>query len=262
MSSRFTGKNVIITGAGTGIGRASAIRFASEGAQVLLTGRTETTLNQTLELITAGGGKAQALVADAASEADVAAMVTHCVKVFGGLDCFFANAATWIGALSLFEQSPEQWRRVFELNVIGPFLAIKYAGQFLREQGSGSIIVTSSVAGLRANAGDAAYSASKAAVNNLVQVAANELRGSGVRVNAILPGLIETEGTQEFFAAARARGVESKIGRVNPLQRAGQPEEIAAMAAFLASADASYVNGQCYAVDGGVSSSHPFGRLA
>jgi NAD(P)-dependent dehydrogenase (short-subunit alcohol dehydrogenase family) len=167
-----------------------------------------------------------------------------------------------VGNVSLFDQTVEQWQEVLRVNLIGSFLAAKHAGRHMRAQGNGSIIFTSSVASLRANAGDAAYSASKAGVNNLAQLAANELYGSGVRVNAILPGLIETEGTKVLFDAARARGVASKIGQVNPLKRAGRPEEIAAMAAFLASDDASYVNGQAFAVDGGVSSTHPFGRLA
>jgi len=127
---------------------------------------------------------------------------------------------------------------------------------------SGSIILTSSVASLRANGGAISYSASKAAVNSLAQTAANSFYGTGVRVNALLPGLIETQMTRKVFESARSRGTESKIGHVNPLRRAGQPEEIAAMAAFLASDDASYVNGQCLAVDGGVSSTHPFGRIA
>ncbi len=129
-------------------------------------------------------------------------------------------------------------------------------------QGSGSIILTSSAASLRANAGAISYSASKAAVNSLAQRAANAFAGSNVRVNAILPGLVETQMTRKVFEQARAKGIESKIGHVTPLKRAGQPEEIAAMAAFLASDDASFIDGQCFAVDGGVSSTHPFGRIA
>src|SRR5690606_40648337 len=127
-------------------------------------------------------------------------------------------------------------------------------GRHMRAQGPRSILLPPSLASLRANAGDAAYSASQAAINSLAQLAANELPGSGVRVNAILPGLIETEGTKALFDAAKARGAASKLGQVNPLKRPGQPEEIAAMAAFLASEDASYVNGPAIAVDGGMSS--------
>jgi NAD(P)-dependent dehydrogenase (short-subunit alcohol dehydrogenase family) len=111
---------------------------------------------------------------------------------------------------------------------------------------------------LRANAGGTAYSASKAGVVSLVQTTANEFYGTGVRVNAICPGLIETGMTKPIFDGARARGTEGKIGQLNPLKRNGVPEEIAHMALFLASDDASYVNGQAIAVDGGLSSTHPF----
>lgn len=258
---RLKDRRAVITGAGSGIGRASALRFASEGASLLLVGRTLEKVQETSELIRAQGGQALTMAADAATEQNVVAMVQRCVAELGGLDVFFANAATWVGNVSLFDQTIEQWNEVLRVNLLGCFLAVKHAGQYMRGQGSGSIVFTSSVASLRANAGDAAYSASKAAVNNLARVAANELAGTGVRVNAILPGLIETEATLPIFSAARARGVLAKIGQANPLKRAGQPEEVAALAAFLASDDASYVNGQSYAVDGGVSSTHPFGRL-
>ena len=125
-------------------------------------------------------------------------------------------------------------------------------------QGKGSIICTASVAALRANAGGPPYAASKAGVVSLVQTTANELFASGVRVNAICPGLIETGMTKPTFDRARARGTEGKIGQLNPARRNGEPEEIANMALFLASDEASYVNGQAYAVDGGLSSTHPF----
>lgn len=259
--TRLLGKRAIITGAGSGIGRASALRFAKEGAQVLVTGRTLAKVEETAHMIREAGGIAIAMAADASKEADVEAIVACCVTDFGGLEVFYANAATWIGNLPLFDQTVEQWEDVLRINLIGAFLATKYAGRHMRSKGIGSIIFTSSVASLRANAGDAAYSASKAGVNTLARVAANELYGTGVRVNAILPGLIETEATKGLFDAAKARGMASKLGHVNPLKRPGQPEEVAAMAAFLASEDASYVNGQAIAVDGGVSSTHPFGRL-
>src|SRR5436190_2182018 len=132
------------------------------------------------------------------------------------------------------------------------------AAPIMRERGKGSIICTASVAGLRSGAGPSPYSASKAGVINLVQTACQELTGSGVRVNAICPGLIETGMTQPLFEKARAAGKGHKLGQLNPLQRAGVPDEIAHAALFLASDDASYVNGQAIVVDGGLSSSHPF----
>jgi NAD(P)-dependent dehydrogenase (short-subunit alcohol dehydrogenase family) len=164
------------------------------------------------------------------------------------------------GLVPLLEQSVELWQEILRVNLIGPFLAIRHAAPHMMRQGKGAIICTASVAGLRANAGGHPYSASKAGVISLVQTAANSLTGTGVRVNAICPGLIETGMTRPIFERARERGSTAKIGQLNPLQRQGEPEEIAAMALFLASDEASYVNGQAFAVDGGLSSTHPFAR--
>jgi NAD(P)-dependent dehydrogenase (short-subunit alcohol dehydrogenase family) len=156
-----------------------------------------------------------------------------------------------------FEETAERWAEVLTINLIGTFLAAKHAAQVMVKQGRGSIICTASAAGLRSGAGCMPYSASKAGVISLVQTAAYELTGTGVRINAICPGLIETGMTRPIFEQARNRGTEGRIGQLNPLQRAGAPEEIAQMALFLASDAASYVNGQAIAVDGGLSSSHP-----
>ena len=252
----------MITGAGSGIGRASALRFASEGASVLVVGRNAGNTEESVAMIRGAGGVAVAMVADASIEANVEAIVARCVAELGGLEVFFANIAVTGSNTPLLEQTVDEWQEVMRVNLISCFLAVKYAGRHMTAQGRGAIILTSSAASLRANAGAISYSASKAAVNSLAQCAANAFAGTGVRVNAILPGLIETQMTRKVFEQARARGVEAKIGHVTPLKRAGQPEEIAAMAAFLASDDASYVDGQCFAVDGGVSSTHPFGRIA
>ena len=259
--NRLEGMRAIVTGAGSGIGRAGALRFAREGATMLLVGRTASKIEGVAEEIRNAGGSAITFAADAAEEENVKEMVDRSLRDLGGLEVFFGNAFTWIGSKPLFEHTVEQWEEVLRVNLIGSFLAVKHAGSHMRASGKGSIILTSSVASLRANAGDAAYSASKAGINSLAALAANELSGTGVRVNSLVPGLIETEGTQFLFDAARARGVEHKLGRLNPLKRPGQPAEIAAMAAFLASDDASYVNGQTLIVDGGFSSSHPYGRL-
>jgi NAD(P)-dependent dehydrogenase (short-subunit alcohol dehydrogenase family) len=142
--------------------------------------------------------------------------------------------------------------------LIGPFLAIKHVVPLMVSAKRGSIICTASVAGIRANAGPTPYSASKAGVISLVQTTANELYGTGVRVNAICPGLIETGMTKPIFDGARARGNEGRIGQLNPTARYGVPAEIANMALFLASDDASYVNGQAIPVDGGLTSTLPF----
>jgi NAD(P)-dependent dehydrogenase (short-subunit alcohol dehydrogenase family) len=260
--NRLTGRRAVITGGGSGIGRASALRFAREGASVLVVGRSAENTEETVALVRAAGGIAVAMITDASVEANVAAIVARCVAEFGGLDVFYANIAIPGTNTPLLEQTVQEWEEVYRINTISCFLAVKYAGAHMVAQRSGSIILTSSAASLRANAGAVSYSASKAAVNSLAQCAANAFAGTNVRVNAILPGLVETQMTRKVFEQARAKGVEAKIGHVTPLKRAGQPEEIAAMAAFLASDDASYVDGQCFAVDGGVSSTHPFGRIA
>jgi NAD(P)-dependent dehydrogenase (short-subunit alcohol dehydrogenase family) len=138
------------------------------------------------------------------------------------------------------------------------FLAVKHAVPHLVRQGSGAILCTASVAGLRANAGGVDYSASKAGVISIVQTVAYQLYGTGVRINAICPGLIETGMTRPAFERARDRGTEDRIGQLNPTGRAGQPVEIAQMACFLLSDRASYVNGQAIPVDGGLSASLPW----
>lgn len=260
--NRLEGYRTVITGAGSGIGRASALRFAAEGAAVLVVGRSPDNTEETVALIRSAGGRAEPMVTDASLEPNVQAIVERAVETFGGIDVFFSNIAHPGTNTPLLEQTVEEWAELYRMNTISCFLAVKYAGPPMIAQRNGSIILTSSAASLRANAGSIPYSASKAGVNSLAQCAANAFAGTNVRVNAILPGLVETQMTRKVFEQARERGVESKIGHVTPLKRAGQPDEIAAMAAFLASDDSSYVDGQCFAVDGGVSSTHPFGRIA
>jgi NAD(P)-dependent dehydrogenase (short-subunit alcohol dehydrogenase family) len=258
MSSRLKDKRAIVTGAASGIGRASARLFARQGAQLLISDRAEAGLDETLAMIAADGGKAIALRTDAGKESDVQALVERAHSEFGGLDVFFANAGISGGAWAFEDTSVEEFQETLRINLLGPFLAIKYASPGMRKQGKGSIICTASVAGIRSGAGPIAYSASKAAVINLVQTSANVLRGTGIRVNAICPGLIETGMTKPMFDYAKSRGTERRIGQLCPLTRAGQPDEIAAAALFLASDEASYVTGQALAVDGGISSSLPF----
>jgi NAD(P)-dependent dehydrogenase (short-subunit alcohol dehydrogenase family) len=261
---RLDGKRAIVTGAASGIGRASALRFAEEGATVVVADVAEAGIAETAAQVAAAGGRAHAVVADASDEPTVEALVASCVRDFGGLEVFFANAGIAGDFLPLDELSAAHWRRVLDVNLIGPFLAVKYGARAMKKGGGGSVICTASVAGLRSGAGPTPYSASKAGVVNLVQTAANQLAGTGVRVNAICPGLIETGMTQPIFELARAAGKTHKLGQLNPLRRAGAPAEIASVAAFLASDDASYLNGQAIAVDGGLSSTHPFvpGHLA
>jgi NAD(P)-dependent dehydrogenase (short-subunit alcohol dehydrogenase family) len=255
---RLAGKRAIVTGAGSGIGRASAVLFAKEGARVVAVDRTADAVEETVATIRKAGGEATALAADAGDEAAVTGFIGRTIELYGGLEVVYANAGISGGWTPIFEQTVEYWNEILRINLIGPFLAIKHAGQYMAKQRQGSIICTASVAGLRANAGGSAYSASKAGVISLAQTAANSLLGTNVRVNAICPGLIETGMTKPIFEQARAKGTDHKIGQLNPLQRAAQPHEIASMALFLASDEASYVNGQAFAVDGGLSSTHPF----
>jgi NAD(P)-dependent dehydrogenase (short-subunit alcohol dehydrogenase family) len=253
-----------VTGAGSGIGRATALRFAAEGARVLAVDLAEAGLRETVRQIELAGGQAEAAPGDAGDDATVAACVARCVESWGGLEVVYANAGVSGAPKTILDLELEDWWPVLRVNLIGPFLAIKHAGRAMVAAGGGSILCTASVAGLRSGAGGTPYSASKAGVVSLVQTAAYQLSGTGVRVNAICPGLIETGMTQPIYDGARAAGKEHKIGQLNPLRRGGEPREIAAMAAFLASDDASYVNGQAFAVDGGLSASHPYvpGRLA
>jgi NAD(P)-dependent dehydrogenase (short-subunit alcohol dehydrogenase family) len=259
-AGRLAGKRAIVTGAGSGIGRASARLFAAEGAAVLVVDRSAEAVEQTAALIRADGGVAIAQVADAGSDADVQAFVQRAVRELGGLEVLYANAGVSGGDVPLQEQTVALWEEVLRVNLIGPFLAVKHAGAHMVAQGRGSIVCTASVAGLRANAGGNPYSASKAGVVSLVQTTANSFWGTGVRINAICPGLIETGMTRPIFDHARAAGHEDKLGQINPLQRYGLPQEIAAAALFLASDEASYVNGQALPVDGGLSSTLPFKR--
>ena len=257
---RLDGKVAIVTGAGSGIGRASAVLFAREGARVLVVDKEPKGLVETTRLIANNGGAMHTVAGDVGSEDVVKGYVSDALKLFGGLDIVYANAGISGGLTPLFEQTVEYWQQILRTNLIGPFLAIKHAAPHMVAKGRGSIVLTASVAGLKANAGAAAYSASKAGVISLAQTAATSLLGTGVRVNAICPGLIETGMTREVFERARERGTSGKIGQLNPLQRAGAPEEIAAMALFLASDESSYVNGQAFPVDGGLSSTLPFAR--
>jgi len=255
--SELSGKRAIVTGAASGIGRASALLFARAGARVVAVD-IEGTVAATAETITREGGRALAVQCDASTESGVREFVGQCVHEFGGIDVLFANAGIVGHNGRLEEQTPEVWSRVLGMNLVGTFLAVREVLPYMKSQGKGAIVCTASVAGLRANAGPVAYSASKAGVLSLVQTIASELYGSGVRINAVSPGLIETGMTEPLFTAARARGSESKIGQLNPLTRYGNPEEVARAALFLASDASSYINGHNCVVDGGLSSSLPF----
>jgi NAD(P)-dependent dehydrogenase (short-subunit alcohol dehydrogenase family) len=243
VSGRLQGKIAIITGAGSGIGKRTVELFREQGATVI-----------------GADVKGADVECDAGDERAVEALVAKAVADHGRLDIFFANAGISGGLPGILEQTGADWAEILRVNLIGPFLAIKYAAPHLKARGGGSIICTASVAGIRAGAGGPAYSASKAGVINLVKVAATQLCDSNIRVNAICPGLIETGMTKGIYDVAKAAGREEAIGQLNPLRRGGEPIEIANAALFLASDESSYVNGHALVVDGGLSVSHPFTR--
>ena len=256
-TGRLEQKRAIVTGAASGIGRASTQHLAAEGASVLLAD-IDPEVEAVAEAIRSAGGEATAAIVDVGDDSAVEALVARALNDLGGLDICFANAGILSSIAPILDLTREDWEKMFRVNVFGIVACIRYAGRAMVEAGGGSIICTASVAGLRAAAGPAHYSASKAAVIGLVQTAAFQLGGTGVRINAICPGIIETGMTKPLFEFARAAGKEHKLGQLNPLRRAGTSEEIAHMVGFLAGDESSYVNGQAIAVDGGLSASHPF----
>src|SRR3954453_16045060 len=187
---RLSGKVAIVTGAASGIGKAAVELFRSEGATV----------------VGADVSDGTDVRADAGSEEDVKQLIDSVVQQHGGVDIVFANAGISGGLASISEQTAEDWAEILRINLIGPFLAIKYSAPEMKQRGGGSIICTASVAGLRSGAGGAAYSASKAGVISLVQTAAQQLGGTNIRVNAICPGLIETGMTKPMYDTIREKG--------------------------------------------------------
>ena len=184
---RLEGKSVIITGAGSGIGRAASLMFTKEGARLIAVDRSEG-VKETVDLIRKAGGTAEAVIADAGSERDVKAFIDNAVSAYGRLDAIWANAGISGGLMSLAEQTVEHWQEILRINLIGPFLAIKYAVPHMIQQQYGSIVCTASVAGLKSGASGHPYAASKAGVISLVQTTAYSLSGTGVRINAVCPG--------------------------------------------------------------------------
>ncbi|GJE95067.1 SDR family oxidoreductase [Phanerochaete sordida] len=268
-AGRLRDKVCIVTGVGSlkGIGRASAMLFAHEGARHLyLLDFDDTNLPDLKSTIESKYPDVKVTVqqGDAADEATIEKLCKQALQEEGRLDVFFANAG--VATIdALHDTTADQFMRVMKINALSCFLAVKHASTAMakpnpsrgKEFSGGSIILTASVAGLRSGAGSLDYSASKAAVNNMAQTAAYQLRNTDIRVNAICPGLIETGMTAGTFAYAASRGTTNRIGQLNPTGRYGVAQEIANMALFLASDEASYVNGQNYAVCGGLSASHP-----
>src|SRR6266478_2023765 len=199
---RLEGKSVVITGAGSGIGRAASVLFSREGAKLIIVDRSEG-VEETAKLVSDAGGTVEAVMADAGSEKDVMAFIDKAVSKYGRLDAIWANAGISGGLVPIAEQTVEHWHEILRINLIGPFLAIKYAMPHMIRQKAGAIVCTASVAGLKSGASGHPYAASKAGVISLVQTTAYSLSGTGVRINAVCPGLIETGMTKPIFDNAK-----------------------------------------------------------
>jgi NAD(P)-dependent dehydrogenase (short-subunit alcohol dehydrogenase family) len=241
----------VITGAANGIGRATAVRFAEQGARLVLADVDETGLAEALSLVTQAGGEGITKKTDVSVEEDVKAMIELALERFGQIDILCNNAGITGNLVAMEQQDAEDWQRVLYVNVMGAVYGTKHVAAHMQARKGGAIVNTSSVAGIRAGAGGNAYSASKAALINFTQTSACDLGAYNVRVNAVCPGLIETNMTKPVFDYARETGKAHKLGYRCELRRYGNPEEVASAILFLASDEASYITGQALPVDGG-----------
>ncbi|HWO03764.1 MAG TPA: SDR family NAD(P)-dependent oxidoreductase [Methylomirabilota bacterium] len=251
---RFEGKVVLITGAAGGIGRATAVRFATEGARLGLVDRARDGLRETLAAVEKAGGAGVTVEADVTRSADVARYAAAVAERWGGVDCFFNNAGILGDVRALVDYPEETFDRVIAVNVKGVWLGIKTMAPLLRARGGGVIVNTASIAGLRGSRNLVAYTASKHAVVGLTRTAALELAPAGIRVNAVCPSPIDTAMVQALETGAspsNPAAFHERMAGTIPLRRYGQPEEVAALVAFLCSADAAYITGGIYTVDGG-----------
>lgn len=243
---RLQGKVAFVTGAGTGIGAATAIRFAQEGATVLICGRRKEPLDLVVAQIKAAGGQAEAVQADVSDEAGFTAAIEAAVGRHGRLDILVNNAMAYSwGAIEA--TSTADWHSNFSTSVDGTFWGTRAAMKLMKERG-GSIINLSSICGLLGTSSMAGYSAAKAAIINFSRAAAAEGAPAGIRVNVVIPAVVETPATAGMLADAASRQSTEKL---IPMGRVGQPEELANAILFLASDEASYITGAALPVDGG-----------
>ncbi|HEX6340813.1 SDR family oxidoreductase [Umezawaea sp.] len=252
MGSRFEGKVVIVTGGGSGIGAAAALRFAAEGARVVVAGRTRATL----DAVAARAGEIDTRVVDVSDEVAVTEFVEEVARTYGRLDVLVNNAGA-AGLASAEETTTEMWRHIVGTNLDSVFFASRAAVKHLRET-RGNIVNVSSVAGIGGDYSAVAYNAAKGGVSNLTRAMALDHGRDGVRVNAVCPSLTVTAMTDAFRATA---GVSEAFAAAIPMGRAAEAEEVGDVIVFLASEDARFVTGVNLPVDGGLTASDGQPRL-
>jgi len=254
---KLDGKVAVVTGAASGLGRASALRFAKEGAAVVAADLNSQGGELIVAEIAAAGGRGVYQRSDVTSESDVKALIERAVREYGRLDITYNNAGV-IGAMGSIDSTTEaDWDKTFAILTKAVFFGIKHSVQPMRKAGGGSIISTASIAGMSGSFRLHAYSAAKAAVINLTRTAALELGKDKIRVNCICPGIISTPLVHGGIPGGKET-IDPLIGKAQAIGRAGQAEDIANMALFLASEEASWVTGAAMVVDGGFTAGQPF----
>jgi len=247
--SSFQSKVALITGGSSGIGRATALAFAREGAKVIVASRRENESRETVRLVREAGSEGLFVKTDVSKEADVKEMVEKTIKAYGRLDFAFNNAGIEQLPTPLAEQTEETFNQITNINVKGVWLSMKYEIPQMLKNGGGAIVNTSSIAGLIGFPGIPLYVASKHAVLGLTRSTALEYAKSNIRVNAVCPGAVETEMFERFVKDNEQ--VRDQVMAMHPIGRSGRPEEIAHAVVWLCSDRASFITGQSLALDGG-----------
>jgi NAD(P)-dependent dehydrogenase (short-subunit alcohol dehydrogenase family) len=256
MAGLLEGRVAIVTGGGSGIGQASCLRFAREGARLVVADISRRKAQATADLLAAQGGECVTIQGDVAQIDFARAMVEQAVQAFGRLDILFNNAGT-IRPGTAVELDEADWDVVVDTNLKAPYLAAKFAVPVMAREGKGVILNTASVSGLTGDPGSIAYSASKAGLINLTRAMAVDHAEQGIRVNCICPGVVATPPVRWLFAGDEER---ERVGALHPLGRMAEPEEVAEVALFLVSDQSSFMSGAAVTVDGGLTAKSPVPR--